>query len=115
MKFETCKIWRVFGVWCRDLLVAEYAAKYLGEFVAEGSRGGFTIGTQWLVWKYESDATLLDAMSVGFLGFETLCKSKETLRNPEKLKVLEAEKPSLGLNGWSGSMRVTPRCWTLCR
>ena len=43
------------------------AASYLGQFVPETSGRGFTPGTQWLVWKFESDSTLGDALS-GLLG-----------------------------------------------
>ena len=39
-------------------------AEYEGEFVADASDGGFLKGTQWLVWKFESDATLADACQV---------------------------------------------------
>jgi hypothetical protein len=47
--------------------VRPYAAEYLGQFVAGSSGGGFTSGSQWLVWKFESDATLGDAIG-GDLG-----------------------------------------------
>lgn len=47
--------------------VKPYAAEYLGAFMAQGSSGGITAGTQWLVWRFESDATLGDACN-GFLG-----------------------------------------------
>lgn len=47
--------------------VKPWAAEYLGQFVAEGSARGFTTGSQWLVWKFESDSTLADAMN-GALG-----------------------------------------------
>ncbi len=30
--------------------------------MADASEGGFTRGTQWLVWKFESDSTLGDAL-----------------------------------------------------
>lgn len=45
----------------------EYFSKYLGSFMASGSSGGITAGTQWLVWRFESDITLGDACS-GALG-----------------------------------------------
>jgi len=48
------------GVACWCCSVAEYE----GEFVADASDGGFLRGTQWLVWKFESDATLADACQV---------------------------------------------------
>ncbi len=44
--------------WCCSV------AEYEGEFVADASDGGFLRGTQWLVWKFESDATLADACQV---------------------------------------------------
>jgi len=37
-------------------------AKYLGSFRADATRGQFTQGGKWLVWKYEGDSTLLDFM-----------------------------------------------------
>ena len=43
------------------------AAEYLGNFVADSSTGGITAGTQWLIWRFESDATLADACA-GALG-----------------------------------------------
>jgi len=46
----------------RNVRVKGSIAKYLGEFVADQSDGGFIQGTQWLVWKFESDSTLGDAM-----------------------------------------------------
>ncbi len=49
----------------RDPLVRQSVAEYQGEFIADASDGGFTKGTQWLVWKFESDSTLADALSVG--------------------------------------------------
>ena len=33
--------------------------------MADESDGGFTKGTQWLVWRFESDSTLADAVQVG--------------------------------------------------
>ena len=46
----------------RNLRVKSSIARYLGEFVADRSDGGFIQGTQWLIWKFESDTTLADAM-----------------------------------------------------
>ncbi len=48
----------------RDPVVRRGIAEYQGEFEAEETDGGFTRGTQWLVWKFESDSTLGDAMQV---------------------------------------------------
>ena len=48
----------------RDPSARRSAAQYLGNFVADESDGGFTQGTQWLVWKFESDSTLATAASV---------------------------------------------------
>ena len=48
----------------RNVRVKTSIAKYMGEFVADESDGGFIKGTQWLVWKFESDSTLNDAMQV---------------------------------------------------
>lgn len=49
------------------LRIKPYVAEYLGAFMAQGSSGGITAGTQWLVWRFESDATLGDACN-GLLG-----------------------------------------------
>lgn len=54
--------------------VKSKAAEYLGAFIAEGSGGGFNAGSQWLVWKFESDATLGDACD-GRLGPFPSCLS----------------------------------------
>lgn len=48
----------------RDPLARQSAAEYLGDFIADETDGGFTRGTQWLVWKFESDSTLQIASSV---------------------------------------------------
>eukprot|EP00798_Chlamydomonas_sp_ICE-L_P000719 gene719-2143_t len=44
----------------RNLSARTSCAEYLGFFVVEQSRGGgqYTEGSQWLIWKYESDSTL---------------------------------------------------------
>ena len=61
----------------RDPLVRQCVAEYQGEFIADASDGGFTKGTQWLVWKFESDSTLGDALSVrvpqSLLGYLRAC------------------------------------------
>lgn len=51
----------------RNPRVKSSIARYMGEFVADKSDGGFIKGTQWLVWKFESDSTLSDAMQVCLL------------------------------------------------
>ncbi|WIA36617.1 hypothetical protein OEZ86_007905 [Tetradesmus obliquus] len=51
----------------RNPLVAANCAAYLGEFTAEEGTNGIQKDTQWLVWKFESDSTLGDALS-GQLG-----------------------------------------------
>ncbi|KAL3163274.1 hypothetical protein ABBQ32_009669 [Trebouxia sp. C0010 RCD-2024] len=51
----------------RNPRVKSSIARYMGEFVADKSDGGFIKGTQWLVWKFESDSTLSDAMQ-GLIG-----------------------------------------------
>ena len=38
------------------------AAGYKGAFTCTQSDGGFTKDTEWLVWNYESDTTLGDAL-----------------------------------------------------
>jgi serine/threonine protein kinase len=54
-------------------------AKYLGEFTAEQSVAGFTKGTQWLIWRYESDSTLADALA-GNVGVFPECLAPYILR-----------------------------------
>ncbi len=52
--------------------VKKHVAAYKGSFTADASVGGFTKGTQWLVWDFESDSTLADAcdgMGVGVRGW----------------------------------------------
>jgi len=56
----------------RDPLAARCCAEFLGSFIAEESDGAFTKGSQWLVWKFESDSTLGDALD-GYLGEFPLC------------------------------------------
>ncbi|KAK9821704.1 hypothetical protein WJX74_010685 [Apatococcus lobatus] len=51
----------------RDAIVRQSIAAYLGTFRADASGGGFTRGTQWLMWRFESDSTLADALQ-GSLG-----------------------------------------------
>jgi len=51
----------------RRQLTRSKAATYLGEFTAETTDYGFTKGTRWLVWVFESDSTLADALE-GRLG-----------------------------------------------
>jgi hypothetical protein len=46
---------------------ANSSAGYKGAFVCADSDGGFTKGTMWLVWNYESDCTLGDALD-GVIG-----------------------------------------------
>lgn len=48
----------------RNPRVKSSIARYMGEFVADKTDGGFIKGTQWLVWKFESDSTLSDAVQV---------------------------------------------------
>ena len=49
------------------LQVRRVVAEYLGYFQASSTSGGITSGSQWLVWKFESDSTLGDACD-GTLG-----------------------------------------------
>lgn len=51
----------------RNPLVAANCAEYLGYFVADDSVGNMQKGTQWLVWRFESDSTLADGLD-GLLG-----------------------------------------------
>lgn len=51
----------------RNPLVQTSCAKYLGSFEAESTNGQISKGTQWLVWRFESDSTLTDALD-GRLG-----------------------------------------------
>lgn len=56
----------------RNIRVKSSIARYLGEFVADKSDGGFIQGTQWLVWKFESDTTLGDAMQARNYCYENV-------------------------------------------
>ncbi len=51
----------------RNPLVAACCAQYLGYFRVDAADKAFTKNSQWLVWKFESDATLGDALD-GKLG-----------------------------------------------
>jgi serine/threonine protein kinase len=51
----------------RNPWVQQSCAAYLGEFEAQEGANNINKGTQWLVWKFESDSTLADALS-GNLG-----------------------------------------------
>ncbi|GBF88698.1 hypothetical protein Rsub_01597 [Raphidocelis subcapitata] len=51
----------------RNPLVASRCAEYLGYFVADDGVGNMPNGSQWLVWRFESDSTLADALD-GALG-----------------------------------------------
>ncbi|GMH32272.1 hypothetical protein BSKO_00106 [Bryopsis sp. KO-2023] len=57
----------MYGKAGRNPFVKGCCAEYKGYFTAEQSVGGITAGTQWLVWSYESDSTLGDAVE-GRLG-----------------------------------------------
>ena len=74
--------WRAFSLQRKSLGVMALAlrsvAEYEGEFVADASDGGFLKGTQWLVWKFESDATLADACQVSMR--KLVCCSSDTLK-----------------------------------
>lgn len=56
----------VNGKLARNVLMRS-AAGYKGAFICDESIGGFTRDTQWLVWDYESDCTLGDALD-GVIG-----------------------------------------------
>ncbi|CAG9465374.1 unnamed protein product [Pedinophyceae sp. YPF-701] len=49
----------------RSLALRGYCAEYQGTFRAEKTDAGFTKGTEWLVWSFESDSTLQDAIAGG--------------------------------------------------
>lgn len=51
----------------RNPLVAANCAEYLGYFIADDNVGNMQKGTQWLVWRFESDSTLADGLD-GLLG-----------------------------------------------
>jgi serine/threonine protein kinase len=71
--------------------VRNSAAGYLGAFVASGTAGGIVAGTQWLVWRFESDATLGDACS-GALGSFPECLAPLML-GPRRAEALGAVDP----------------------
>uniref|UniRef100_A0A7S1SQZ8 Protein kinase domain-containing protein n=1 Tax=Tetraselmis chuii TaxID=63592 RepID=A0A7S1SQZ8_9CHLO len=47
--------------------VRPVVARYMGEYVASETGGGFIRGAEWMVWDFESDSTLYDAIE-GALG-----------------------------------------------
>lgn len=49
-------------------------ADFLGCFRASGTQGGITSGSQWLVWKFESDSTLGDACDGKLGSFPVRCR-----------------------------------------
>ena len=51
----------------RNPLVAQCCAEFLGNFSSPETDGAFVKGSQWLVWKFESDSTLGDALD-GLIG-----------------------------------------------
>ncbi|KAG1681303.1 hypothetical protein FOA52_007349 [Chlamydomonas sp. UWO 241] len=51
----------------RSPMVAQSCAEFRGSFIAAEDDGDFDEGSQWLVWKFESDSTLADALD-GVLG-----------------------------------------------
>jgi serine/threonine protein kinase len=70
-----------------------YVADYLSAFIADDSSGGIIAGSQWLVWKFESDATLADACN-GSLGPFPECLAPAVLgeRRAESLDETDPEK-----------------------
>jgi hypothetical protein len=70
-----------------------YVADYLSAFVADDSSGGIIAGSQWLVWKFESDATLADACN-GSLGQFPGCLAPAVLgeRRAEALEESDPER-----------------------
>eukprot|EP00803_Ostreobium_quekettii_P007304 evm.model.scf_1316.2 EVM.evm.TU.scf_1316.2 scf_1316:5914-9132(+) len=64
----------------RNLLVKPWCANYKGVFFAEQSDGGFIAGSQWLVWDFESDATLSDVVEGPLQNFPA-CVQEFVLRN----------------------------------
>ena len=57
---------------------------------AEQSVGGFVAGSQWLVWNFESDATLADAVE-GPLGAFPDCIQEYILRNGSRMEQEERD------------------------
>jgi len=51
----------------RSPLVSRCCAEFLGNFNSQETSGAFIKGSQWLVWKFESDSTLGDALD-GLIG-----------------------------------------------
>ena len=72
----------------RHPTVRPSVAEYLGYFSASSSNGGMTSGSQWLVWRFESDSTLADA-----------CNGA---RGPFPVSAVEAGRGRVG--GWAGRM-----------
>ena len=74
-------------------LLKPYVADYLSAFIADDSSGGIIAGSQWLVWRFESDATLADACN-GSLGPFPECLAPAVLgeRRAENLDETDPEK-----------------------
>lgn len=73
----------------RNPLASAKCAQYLGYFFVDEADGQFTKGTQWLVWKFESDSTLADALE-GRLGNFPQCLEEYMLGKVDEN--LESEK-----------------------
>ncbi len=63
--------------------VHAFAATCVHAFAAGESEGAFTRGSQWLVWKFESDSTLGDALD-GNLGAFPQCLEDIMVRGKVK-------------------------------
>jgi serine/threonine protein kinase len=70
-----------------------FVAEYCSAFIADDSSGGIIAGSQWLVWKFESDATLADACN-GSLGSFPGCLAPAVLgeRRAEALEESDPER-----------------------
>eukprot|EP00798_Chlamydomonas_sp_ICE-L_P012541 gene12541-15758_t len=65
----------------RDPFARSNCADYKGFFVVDQNKGQYTKGTQWLVWNYECDTTLGDALS-GKLGSFPSCLEDFNMGRP---------------------------------
>ncbi|KAK9802684.1 hypothetical protein WJX73_005630 [Symbiochloris irregularis] len=73
----------------RSPLVKRRTPQYLGTFIADANDGGFNLGTQWLLWKYESDTTLAEACQ-GIVGNFPACLEGIMLGAKSSMKDEEA-------------------------
>ena len=59
----------------RNPFVSKYAATFLGDFIANDFEGGYDRDSQWLVFKFESEDTLV-SRTTSFRAFARLSSTE---------------------------------------